>query len=107
MPRAEYLLPRAVTTVSLLLFLSLAARAQSNSWVSTASRAVGPFLVNAIPEGPLTPSAPLHIAVGLKLRNQAALVQYAKAVNDPSNALFGNWLTDATDSSAPSPGTTT
>src|SRR3981189_2904378 len=75
------------------LFLAPLARAQSSAWVSTATRAVGPLLVNATPIGVLDNSTPIHIAVGLSLRNQNTLVQYVRAANDPSSPLFGNWLT--------------
>jgi len=49
--------------------------------------------VNATPIGLLDSSTPIHIAIGLSLRNQNALVQYVRAANDPSSPLFGNWLT--------------
>jgi hypothetical protein len=75
------------------LFLAPLARAQSSAWVSTATRAVGPVLVNATPIGLLDSSTPIHVAVGLRLRNQNALVQYVRTANDPSSPLFGNWLT--------------
>jgi subtilase family serine protease len=75
------------------LFLAPLARAQSSSWVSTATRAVGPVLVNATPIGLLDSSTPIHVAVALRLRNQNALVQYVRAANDPSSQLFGNRLT--------------
>lgn len=35
----------------------------------------------------------MHIAVGLKLRNQSGLAQFVQAVNDPASPVFGNWLT--------------
>jgi pseudomonalisin len=68
-------------------------KAQTLGWVSTATKAVGPQLLNATPQGLLAPSTAMHIAVGLKLRNQSALVQYVNAVSDPANSQFGNWLT--------------
>ena len=71
------------------LFLAPLARAQSSAWVSTATRAVGPLLVNATPIGLLDSSTPIHIAVGLSLRNQNALVQYARAANDPAARFLG------------------
>jgi len=83
----------APITLCFALFLAPLARAQSITWVSTATRAVGPLLVNATPIGLLDSSTPIHIAVGLSLRNQNALVQYVRAANDPSSPLFGNWLT--------------
>src|SRR3981189_1948458 len=83
----------APITLCFALFLAPLARAQSITWVSTATRAVGPLLVNASPIGLLDSSTPIHIAVGLRLRNQNALVQYIRAANDPSSHLFGNGLT--------------
>jgi subtilase family serine protease len=85
------------TVVALSLFWSLSltslAAAQLPIWISTATRATGPLLLNAIPLGLVANSTPMHVAVGLRLQNQSALVQYAQAVNDPANSLYGNWLT--------------
>jgi pseudomonalisin len=81
---------------SLTLFSSLCvtalAGAQSTTWVSTATQATGPLLVNATPLGLAASSTPMHIAVGLRLQNQRALAQFARAVNDPASTLYGNWL---------------
>src|SRR6266699_1162881 len=83
----------ALITLGFALFLAPLTRAQSRAWVSAATKAVGPLLVNAIPIGLLDSSTPIHIAIGLSLRNQNALVQYVRAANDPTSPLFGNWLT--------------
>src|SRR5207245_5697131 len=63
------------------------------TWVSTATQGLGPFLANATPLGPLSGSTPLHIAVGLKLSNTAALNQYIRSINTPGDPLYGSSLT--------------
>jgi len=54
---------------------------------------LGTVLANAVQLGPLPASTTLHIAVALKLNNRDLLVQYVKAINDPSSPLYGSSLT--------------
>jgi subtilase family serine protease len=65
----------------------------AQTWVSTATQGLGAFLANATPFGPLSGSTPLHIAVGLKLSNAAALNQYIRSINTPGDPLYGSSLT--------------
>jgi pseudomonalisin len=76
--------------VSLTTFRAQRAHAASD-WVATATQ--GLSLVNATSLGGLAGTTPLHIAVALKLPNQAALQQYIQNINDPTNALYGAALT--------------
>src|SRR5947209_4022578 len=70
--------------------LSLPSFAQT--WVSTATQGLGNVLANATPLAALPSSTSLHIAVALQLNNKASLVQYVKAIGDPSNPLYGESL---------------
>ena len=93
MGRKMHVFALGALTFFLSLCLTSLAGAQATTWVSTATRATGPLLVNATPLGLVASSTPMHLAVGLRLQNQNALVQYTRAVNDPANSLYGNWLT--------------
>ena len=88
---ARRFFPGAVVTLCLLILYAMPAGAQL--WVSTATKAVGPQLLSAVPQGLLVPSTPLHIVVGLKLRNQSSLVQFVQAANDSASPFFGSTLT--------------
>jgi pseudomonalisin len=80
---------------SFILFFIIAAPIPSlaQGWAATATRGLGSLLANATPIGLLPGSTPLHIAVALQVNNKDALVQYVKAVSDPTSALYGNSLT--------------
>jgi pseudomonalisin len=91
MRHARRFFPGAVVTLCLLILSAIPARAQL--WVSTATKAVGSQLLSAAPQGLLAPSTPLHIVVGLKLRNQSSLVQFVQAANDSASPFFGSTLT--------------
>jgi pseudomonalisin len=93
MGRKMHVFASGALTFFLSLGMTSLAGAQATTWVSTATRATGPLLVNATPLGLVASSTPMHLAVGLRLQNQSALVQYTRAVNDPANSLYGNWLT--------------
>ena len=88
---ARRFFPGAVVALCLLILSAMPAEAQL--WVSTATKAVGPQLIGAAPQGLLAPSTPLHIVVGLKLRNQSSLVQFVQAANDSASPFFGSTLT--------------
>src|ERR1700735_5078772 len=64
----------------------------AQTWVSTATQAVGPTLANAISQGNLADSTSVHVNVGLQIQNQAALVSYVQAISDPGNPLYGQEL---------------
>ncbi|GMA57789.1 hypothetical protein GCM10025858_22920 [Alicyclobacillus sacchari] len=47
----------------------------------------------AMDVGQLAANAPMHVAVGLKLRNQAALEQLIANLYNPSSSQFGHYVT--------------
>jgi subtilase family serine protease len=64
------------------------------SWVPTATQGISlSSLLSAVDGGVAAAEQPLTVRVALKPRNQAALVAYVKAINDPTNALYGQSLT--------------
>lgn len=86
---------RLVPCVALLLLalsplLNTARPAQAATWASTATQ--GLTLANATSLGALPTATPLHIVVGLALRNQAALSQYIARINTPGDPLYGQQL---------------
>ena len=80
---------------SFILFCIIASPMPSlaQGWAATATRGLGNLLANATPIGLLHGSTPLHIAAALQVNNKDALVQYVKAVSDPTSALYGDSLT--------------
>jgi len=85
----------------LILFLSGAALAQN--WVPTTTQAVGPALVNAISQGALADSTPIHINVGLQLQNRDALVSYLHHIGTPGDSLYQQELDPAAFTASYSP----
>ncbi|MCL6454028.1 MAG: S53 family peptidase [Alicyclobacillus sp.] len=68
--------------------------ADTTGWAPTATQALS--LQNATDLGPLSPSAPLRITLGLRLQNQAALNTYIEAISTPGNPIYGQSLTPDT-----------
>ena len=66
-----------------------------SGFVSTATKAVGPRLLNAIDLGALSATRRMTVEVGLTLRNRAALDQYVHDANTLGNARYGQFLTPA------------
>jgi pseudomonalisin len=77
------------------LLLAIAGAANAQSWVATSTQAVGPALLNAVSNGPLPDSTPIHVNVALQIQNRAALVQYISEVNNPSSSLYTQELEPA------------
>jgi hypothetical protein len=75
------------------VFLLLAAAAHGQTWVSTATKAVGPALKNAIPLGALPATTPLHLVVGLKMQNADQVQPTLKRMITPGDPLYGTSLT--------------
>src|SRR5690348_5184648 len=87
-------LTRGVPLILVLLWGSLLPQPSSaQTWVSTATQGLGNLLANATPAGPLPDSAGLRIAVALRLNNRDSLVQYVKAINDPTSIPYSGSLT--------------
>ena len=94
---------QSLAIASFVVFFSAVLMAQG--WVSTSTQAVGPFLANAVSQGALPDSTPIHVNVALQLKNRPALVAYVQSVNTPGNPLYGQELDPAgfAASYAPSP----
>jgi pseudomonalisin len=85
--------------------LSTAAAAQT-VWVNTATQGISlSQLVSAEELGPLSPQTPLTVRMALTLRNQAALEEYVKNINNPESPLYGETLTPAQFAAAYAPTT--
>lgn len=96
------LLSTTILSFAAAALLPIASFAQT---VSTATQAISlSQLVSATDNGPLPSSTPVTVRLGMKLQNKAALETYVKNISDPSNALYGQFLTPAqfTASYAPS-----
>ncbi|HEX3685332.1 MAG TPA: S53 family peptidase [Bryobacteraceae bacterium] len=81
---------RNVVPLTLALAASLAV-ASAQTWVSTATKALP--LANATELGALGSTTPLHIVVGLKMRNAALVQPTLKRMLTPGDPLYGTSLT--------------
>ena len=78
-----------LVSVSLLLVPA----AQGQTWVSTATKAVGPSLKNGTQLGQLAPATPLRLVVGLQMQNANQVQAMLKGMITPGNSLYGTSLT--------------
>ncbi len=69
-----------VLLVCICLFYTLAA---AQTWAPTATQAIGPALANAIDQGSLPNSTPIHVNVALQIQNRAALLAYVQSITNP------------------------
>jgi pseudomonalisin len=91
--------------LALLLAAPVFASAQT-SWVATATQGISlSQLVGATDLGAVPVSQPITVRVGLAPQNKAGLLSFVKAVNDPSNALYGQYLTPQQFAAAYAPST--
>ena len=67
--------------------------ANSQTWVSTATKALVPTLNNGHEVGALPSSTPLHFVVGLKVQNGAEIQPTLRRMLTPSDPLYGTSLT--------------
>lgn len=72
---------------------TFSAAAYAQTWVSTATKAVGPQLLNAQESGPLASSTALHVVVGLRMQNAAQIQPTLKRMITPGDSLYGTSLT--------------
>ncbi|HEX7966026.1 MAG TPA: S53 family serine peptidase [Gammaproteobacteria bacterium] len=74
-------------------------------WSNTATHGIGlaDLAITAQALGPLPANTPLHVVVGLRLRNAAQLANTISAVNTPGSASYGDFLTPAEFTSAHGP----
>ena len=91
--------PAAPSLVAALLAataLASPARADTVSWVPTATQGVPvSALTGATDLGAVPASQPLTLRVGLQMQNKAALLSLVQAQSQPSNAAYGQFLTPA------------
>jgi hypothetical protein len=78
--------PLFLGLVSVSLLLLPAAHGQT--WVSTATKAVGPALKNAAQLGPLPSGTPLHLVVGLKMQNADQVQPMLNRMITPGDPLY-------------------
>lgn len=92
--RRRFFIALVLTLPPIVPLLGAAGSAQAaTAWSPTSTQAMR--LANARLLGALPASAPLHIVVGLAVRNQAGLQQYVRSVETPGNPLYGRVLSPA------------
>lgn len=67
----------------------------AQNWASTATQAIGPVLANAISQGNLPDSTPIHVNVGLQIQNRAAAQAFVQHITTPGDPLFQQELEPA------------
>lgn len=80
----------------LLAAAFLSAASAQTLWVNTATQGISVSqLSRATDLGPAPGDQAITVRVGLPMQNKSALEAYVQAINDPSNALYGQSLTPA------------
>jgi pseudomonalisin len=82
-----------VVYVAITVAASLATVAPAQTWVSTSTKAVAPVLNNATPVGALASSTPMHIVVGMKVRNPEQIQPTLRRMLTPGDPLYGTSFT--------------
>lgn len=90
---ARFRRPRLVLLGSGVLSLLLLPAVHAQSWVSTATKALGPSLKSATQLSPLPAATPLHLAVGLQMQNANQVQPMLKRMLTPGDPLYGTSLT--------------
>ena len=90
----QFCRPSVVLAVFLLILFTAGSVAAQN-WAPTSTQAIGPALANAIAQGSLPDSTPIHVNVGLQIQNRDALVAYNKRISTPGDSLYGQELEPA------------
>ncbi len=97
---------RAVSAAAALVLSAVCVQA-ATVWTSTATQGTAvTSLLSATDLGVLPASEPLTVRLGLQVQNKAALLQMVKNANDPSNAMYGKFLTPAEFATMFAPSTT-
>jgi len=78
----------------------------AQSWAPTATQAIGPVLANAISQGNLPDSTPIHVNVALQIQNHAAAKAFVQHITTPGDPLFQQELEPADFVSKYSPSST-
>ena len=90
----KHLLPSGVALLLATALIS-ATHAQT-AWVNTATKGIAiAELDRATDLGPAPADKAITVRIGLPIQNKTALETYVKAINDPSNSLYGQSLTPA------------
>ena len=88
--------PRSLAVALLAATVVSASALAQTAWVSTSTHGISlSQLASAADYGPARSDQALTVRVALKLQNQAALTTFIRNVNDPNNALYGQFLTPA------------
>lgn len=100
---------RSSRFLAALLLAAATASASSlaqTAWVSTATHGISlSQLASAADYGPARSDQAITVRLALKLQNQAALTTFIRNVNDPNNALYGQFLTPDQFAASYAPGT--
>jgi pseudomonalisin len=67
----------------------------AQNWAPTATQAIGPNLVNAISQGNLPDSTPIHVNLGLQIQNKDAAQAFVQHITTPGDPLFQQELEPA------------
>jgi subtilase family serine protease len=95
-PAVSRLVTLSMITLGMVtLTLTAPGIAAGQNWVSTGTQAVGPVRANAISQGNLPDATPIHVNVGLQIKNRDALVNYVKRISTPGDALYQEELEPA------------
>jgi pseudomonalisin len=82
---------RAFRVAPLAIVFTLTAAASAQTWTPTATQAL--TLVNATSLGTTPASTPVHVVLAMRVQNKPALDALVKAVNQPGNAQYENFIT--------------
>lgn len=84
-----------VVQLAITVAAMMASVANAQTWVSTATKGVGPSLKGAHELGALSSSTPMHVVVGLKVQNAASIQPTLRRMLTPGDPLYGTSLTVA------------
>src|SRR5882724_2923266 len=86
---------RPLILAAFCFLLLFTASSPAQTWTSTSTKAVAPALTNAVSQGLLPDSTPVHVNLGLQIQNRAAAVAYVQHITTPGDALYGQELEPA------------
>lgn len=88
--------PRSLAAALIAAIACSASAFAQTTWVSTATHGISlSQLASAADYGPAPGGQTVTVRLALKLQNQSALTTFIQNVNDPNNALYGQFLTPA------------
>ncbi|MBV9761353.1 MAG: S8/S53 family peptidase [Acidobacteriaceae bacterium] len=86
---------RTVVQLAITIAATMASMASAQTWVSTATKGIGPSLKGAHELGALSSSTPMHLVVGLKVQNAASIQPTLRRMLTPGDPLYGTSYTVA------------